>query len=652
MLPICRIQTHLILSVSFFMLTLVSLSAQGVNHAALIGVGAYPASTGWAALSSANDLELITATLEDIGFSRENIQTLKDEEATHNGIIQFLTKTVRSQIRKGDVLVLHFSGHGQQARDDNGDEGDQLDECWVPIDSPKDFTPGVYEGENLLRDDEIGKILDDLLEKLGPDGHLFLSVDACHSGTSTRGLGTARGTDQIMGDSAFVAGFYASHPAGTPHAKEPELVTSPAKKNLVVFTSSSPDQLSYEQARPNGQFGAYSYELCRSLRAMKPQGTLQDLFGQINSRISNLGLRQRPTAEGNLELKVFNGRLTPPVPAFRIAEVLSANTVRLAAGDLQGVYPGSLMALYPSGTSDTSAVDPVVRGNITTSTAITADMVLDKPVDESTLANLRAYLVYPAPPALDLTIHLRDLEPASMQMMQSILQDYPFIKTGPLPSRLIIEDDRDSLFLWTPDDRLVWSDRIKPSNRGWLLKAIKQHVEASAMRLLATDDPDIQASVVLQHRTEEGWQPFEGKEAPEGSLMRFEVRNIGQTEFYFSIVDVTPKDVVEVIVPASDQDGETYKLAPGGKWKSTNFKLSEPYGAETVKIICTDKPIRLNQISGTRGMPARPHPLEQLFAASFPETEGTRGIKVEEKPAGRGSVQTLNFEIVKKMDDH
>lgn len=642
-----RTSTLFLVSICCSLLIPAGLRAQGVNHAALIGVGAYPASTGWAALSSANDLELITATLEEIGFSRDNIQTLKDEQATHDGIVTFLTKTVKKQLKKGDVLMLHFSGHGQQARDDNGDEDDQLDECWVPIDSPKDFTPGVYEGEHLLRDDEIGSILADLLKTLGPEGHLFLSVDACHSGTSTRGLGTARGTDQIMGDSAFVAGFYACQTPGKSQGAKQELVTSPEQKNLVVFTSSSPHQLSYEQARANGQFGAYSYELCRSLRTMNPKGTVGDLFGQVESRIGNLGLRQRPTAEGDLKQKVFNGRLTPPVPAFRIAEVLSDKTIRLAAGDLQGVYPGSLMALYPAGTSDTSAVAPVVRGNITASTAITADMALNQAVDQARLKNLRAYLVYPAPPPLDLSIHLRNLEPATEQMMQGILKDYPFIEAGPLPSRLIVEDESDSVFLWTPDDRLIWSDRIKPSNRGWMVKAIKQHVEASAMRHLATDDPDYRATVVLQHKTSDGWKPFDGEEVPEGTLTRFEVKNVGSTTFYFSIVDVQPNDKVEVLVPSSDQDGESFKLGPGERWKSPNFNIAPPYGAETVKIICTDKPIRLNQISGTRGIPTQSHALELLFAASFPEVEGTRGIKVDEPPAGRGSVQTLNFRITR-----
>ncbi len=627
----------------------VTLSGQPKNHAALIGVGAYPASTEWAPLVSANDLELISLTLQDVGFAEEDIQIIKDEQATRAGIESFIRDQVAPELHKGDLLVLHFSGHGQQAADDNGDEEDGLDECWVPFDSPKNFKAGVYEGEHLLRDDVIGNMLDLLLDKVGEEGHVFLSVDACHSGTSTRGLGTARGTDIIMADPAKQReGLFAAKKTET--IADPELVTTPERQNLVVFTSSSPSQLSYEEARPNGVFGAYTYELCSSLRTLDSKATIRDLYTDIQSKIQNLNLSQRPTAEGNLDRLVFAGRLTPPVPAFRIIEPLAPDTLLLATGSLKGIYAGSLMAIYPAGTVDTAFANPVAVGQITHVDAITSVLALTTSISALATKNTRAYLTYAAPPPIDISIHLHNLEAISNERIRAVLKEYPFIRISDLPARLIVEDERDSLFLWTPDGRLIWSDPINVKNGFKLIQAIRQHVEATALRQMESADPAYKAEVNLLIQTDNGWKTFTEDSAKEGSKVRLQIVNTGTTTFFYSLVDIQPDDKVFTLIPPPGQDGKLYQLQPGKNWKSPSFSLAEPFGMESVKLICTDKPVRLGNIASTRGIPAKPHPLEVMFASSFPDLGGTRGITLDDKPAGTGSIHTLNFRIIKAVD--
>ena len=41
--------------------------------------------------------------------------------------------------------------------DDNGDEEDGLDEALIPYDAQFWYAPGEYEGQNHLRDDELGE---------------------------------------------------------------------------------------------------------------------------------------------------------------------------------------------------------------------------------------------------------------------------------------------------------------------------------------------------------------------------------------------------------------------------------------------------------------------------------------------------------------
>src|SRR5690606_35792219 len=115
---------------------------------------------------------LIKNALLNQGFKDENITTLIDAQATKNGIVDAIT-TLQNKIKKGDIVVFHYSGHGQQIFDDNGDEVDGLDEALVPYDAFVKYTHN-YKGQNHLRDDELGNIIANFRNKLGKQGQLLL----------------------------------------------------------------------------------------------------------------------------------------------------------------------------------------------------------------------------------------------------------------------------------------------------------------------------------------------------------------------------------------------------------------------------------------------------------------------------------------------
>lgn len=71
----------------------------------------------------------------------------------------------------GDSLVFHYSGHGAQVRDRDGDEIDGLDESLLPVD---------YETEGRILDDEINATI---VRPLPHGVILHAIVDTCFSGT-------------------------------------------------------------------------------------------------------------------------------------------------------------------------------------------------------------------------------------------------------------------------------------------------------------------------------------------------------------------------------------------------------------------------------------------------------------------------------------
>ena len=102
-----------------------------------------------------------------------------------------------SRCKKGDIVYIHYSGHGQQVSDVNGDEkSDNWDESWIPYDAY--LQPCKSDnGDKHLIDDEIVLLLNGIRNKIGPKGKLLVVVDACHSGDSDREV-TPPGEDSIV----------------------------------------------------------------------------------------------------------------------------------------------------------------------------------------------------------------------------------------------------------------------------------------------------------------------------------------------------------------------------------------------------------------------------------------------------------------------
>lgn len=137
----------------------------------------------WANISGANDITLLTPAFKAQGFS---VTSLVDSEATHAGITNALEKLAKES-KKGDLVYIHFSMHGQPYEDLNGDEEDGWDEALIPVDAEMLYAEGVYEGNNHLLDDELEVYFNNIRCKLGLEGQLVVILDACHSGTASRG---------------------------------------------------------------------------------------------------------------------------------------------------------------------------------------------------------------------------------------------------------------------------------------------------------------------------------------------------------------------------------------------------------------------------------------------------------------------------------
>lgn len=170
--------------------------------AIVVGIGDYPADSGWKnKINGDNDIEIIVPMLHRLEFRQENIITLKNKSATKRNIKEAVYKTIIPKLHNGDIVYFHFSGHGQQVTDLDGDEEDGWDEAMIPYDAKFSYDVNGYRGENHIVDDELNGWLHDIRKRVGVRGKILVVLDACHSGGGSReaddtDAAPARGTDE------------------------------------------------------------------------------------------------------------------------------------------------------------------------------------------------------------------------------------------------------------------------------------------------------------------------------------------------------------------------------------------------------------------------------------------------------------------------
>ena len=246
------------------------------------------------------------------GFSEDNIKIILNEDAKKQGIVNEL-KNLANNISEGDIVVVHFSEHGQQIRDnENMDEIDGYDESVIPYDAQLYFSSD-YKGENHLRDDEITVLLNNIRSKLGKDGNVLVILDSCHSGTATRGLSKSRGTSIKFEEPGY------SPPENSDQDNFSEIEESVDNSDLasmVVISGASQEELNYEYFDKNSEtsYGSLSYALSKALSDATPETTYRALFDIIQVEMSIIAPWQSPQIEGDVDERIFGGKLLTKNP--------------------------------------------------------------------------------------------------------------------------------------------------------------------------------------------------------------------------------------------------------------------------------------------------------------------------------------------------
>lgn len=258
------------------------------SKALLVGVNRYklPGSDLQGCVNDVTNIRDIL--LKYYGFPVKQVRVLADARATRKAIFDRLDWLVRDA-RSGDRLLFHFSGHGSQIRDRDGDEvKDNLDEILCPHDMD-------WEG-NYIVDDDLKKIFSAL-----PAGvHLEVLLDACHSGTGTR---EAAALTLLSGEHSFKSRFLAPpidilcRQMGEEDLPLTRILKVTNPRNHVLFSGCRDSQTAADAYIGGAYNGAFTYYFCKHIRDAAGALSRAELLQRLRASLRHGGYSQVPQLE-------------------------------------------------------------------------------------------------------------------------------------------------------------------------------------------------------------------------------------------------------------------------------------------------------------------------------------------------------------------
>jgi len=594
--------------------------------ALLVGIDEYRNVTNLA--GCVNDVEnmksLLTTKFE---FPGENVVVLKNENATRKGILDAFQNHLIAKAGSGDIVLIHYSGHGSQMKDQSGDEIDGLDETIVPHDSREG---AVFD----ISDDELNGLLDRLAQKTH---NITFILDSCHSGTGTRAAGLARLAPPDPRTPPDPERF-ALNTRGVDDKSD----VRPSDGKYVLLAGCRSKEVSFEYQVEGRSHGALTYFLAQELRAAGAGTTYRDVMDKVMGEVSAAYPGQHPQLEGTkAENYVFSDASSIAAPYVLVSP--KQGGVELKAGEVQGLTKGSLYDVYgPTSKRFSNPEKPVARVELTKVEPYMSEarIISGGAVLEASRAIERKHEYSDR----KLIVHYLDLEKsAALRSIKAELDKLKFIVAAPQATgyQLLLREDRLRKAIVTeggdpseisPPVSLGDSDvvpRVVDQIQQWAkwfnVLSIESRAPAYTVRVTVQVVEDGRA------RSPFGREDQADIALEEGDEFELVVENTAGRDLYLSVLDLESTGAISQVFP--EVVGAAEILPAGASWKR-KLRTTLPAGRDSIrdalKVFATISPIDLRPLTlppvrggETRGA-AGQDPLNQLIEnAATGVTRGT-----------------------------
>lgn len=592
-----------------------SQDSASVKRALLIGINKYknvPKLQG-----SLNDIETMRQILiTRWGFADSHITMVTDEAATRTGMLAALEQLVKDA-GPNDTVYVHYSGHGSQVEDLNGDEpDDHLDETLVPQD-------GRSGDVRDITDDELDALFARMRAKTA-----MIVLDSCHSGTATRSLDIR--TRSIPRDTRV--DIYRKAEDAKPKTRA---IVPVMTSRYVVMTGAASHQEALDGPVDGRYHGFFTYSLSKSLSQAQAGASPRDVFSGVERELKRIqahfGRSSMPEPQLEAPPQLIEAALLGASPAggqssgplsarlpWLEVQPGSGGMVTLVNGTLLGAAPGSTWSLYPPGETRFAPGRALAVASVTQLSGKDAVAKLQSSAGKIP-SGARAIALLPAPTGQRIPIRILDV-PADRrglieETLRTNIKDVDLV--GPeQPARFAVDMEGDTVRLLAADGlEVVGTFGVSEPWGAGVATVVSRSSNAS--ELLTLDNPSSQLKVdvrvasagkakstvstrgikvvadtqAVKYRIRK-----QGKPRTEQNSLQLEVRV--SADSYMTIVDVDSEGGVNLLFPNTYQNrqyhgdgflraGEAVRipdsLKPGNQ-AGFYWDYSPPKGTDTIRV--------------------------------------------------------------------
>ena len=477
--------------------------------------------------------------------------------ATYDNVLSTF-ENLTSVAKSGDVVYIHFSGHGTRTRAESpsSEDSSEITEDLALV------LPCGEAGNDIryLRGTELA----DLLKRMVDKGLIVtLVLDCCFSGIDFRRDDAsirALPYDPTV-DLKYPTKFEKSvnHAPVITGNRDASIVfkrlTSP--RGYTILTACGPNEIAKELQDENGHwYGALSYFLLRTLVARDGIGRKhRDVYHHLCARFRDSWPKQNPSLYGNKEQGFF-GQYFPETRELPISVVRrSQGDFQLQAGRAHGVQAGDKFQVYrlESIKYDSTLTDAMMMAEITYAGALTSDL---KPVGTLGLQMRTGWMARsltrnalgafwiklpPDPPYCD--EWMRALQERSLNVYTDDVQDRPFSFQIVLSENheLELRDESNQTIINIPP---LSRDQIEASYICDILEHLAKYNLVKTISNETASPPFRDAFNIRIKRSDKLFDPdrpvevkHDEKAKPE---LELEVENKGTKDLYLHVYDLGP----------------------------------------------------------------------------------------------------------------
>lgn len=655
--------------------------AQSSKIALIVAISDYPdpgelpsvtsKTKGFPDLNSMNDVPLIKTALISQGFKEDDIVVVENGSATKDGIVKSIKDHLIGKASAGGIAVFHYSGHGQQVLDDDDDENDGLDEALVPYDAAPVWQPKVNEAQHHLRDDELGELINDLRLKLGKNGHVLAILDACSSGTATRGFATSRGYKEPLVPDGVIPNIKGPDAIGRGLSIENNLKDSSLEAELapfVLLSAAQADQLNYETRDDEGKsVGSLSFAFSKAMAQSGGGTSYEDLFSRILVEMASLAPNQSPVIEGVVDQLVLKGEAKSGGEHFSVKAFENELRLVVGGGRLFGLLNGSKVELYPIG-ADTAKSEPLATGTVMRAENLESWIELSTALSKNEALNCYAYVTERSFGDLGVRVRLDiDEKPRFRSRIEKAIAGIDLVKVVQESPDLVVELNNqyarrrgpNRLVVTTAQDYVLFNKEIGKDSIQQVVDDVMQHaVLASArakyLRGLNVGNGESTVSLKFKPVGSNGEAGTINAKLNLGDKFKLELTNNGTQKVYVALLDIMPDNQIGVMIPhpGEGKTASDYLIRPGQTIEvKTPYEVAPPVGRDVLKLIVTEGPVDFTNLIRSNGATFRggdlsSDPLANLIAFCY-QTDGTktRGAIAPKSSSSGGSISTFTLEI-------